>query len=90
MVVASEERDDMEARIARLESDVGHIRSDLADVKTDLRSLRDKVDAKFDAVNGRIDGLTNAVASAKIWALVLYIALAGSLFGTLARGFGWI
>ena len=28
--------------------------------------------------------------SLKVWALTLYMALAGALFGVLARGFGWI
>ena len=73
----------MEARIARLESDVAHLRADVADIKTDLRSLRDKVDTKLDA-------LTQAISRAQIWALMLYIALAAGMFGTLARGFGWI
>ena len=73
----------MEARIARLESDVAHIRSDLADVKADVRSMRDKLEAK-------IDRLAESLAAAKIWALLLYVALAGGLFGTLARGFGWL
>ena len=69
----------MEARIARLESDMAHVRSALVEVKTDLRSLRD-----------RIDRLVESLAAAKVWALVLYIALAAGLFGTLARGFGWL
>ena len=69
---------------------MAHIRGDVAELKTDLRSLRDKMDAKFDAVNARIDKLVDSLASAKVWALVLYIALAGGLFSTLARGFGWI
>ena len=30
------------------------------------------------------------VADAKVWALVLYIALAAGTFGTMARAFGWI
>ena len=34
--------------------------------------------------------LLAAIASAKLWALLLYIALAAGLFGTMARGFGWI
>jgi hypothetical protein len=87
----------MEARIARLESDVAHIRSDLGDVKADVRSLRgaldslrDKMDERFAVVDAKIDGVKDSLASAKVWALVLYLALAGSLFGTLARGFGWI
>ena len=69
----------MEARIARLESDVAHIRSDVGELKTDVRSLRAK-----------IDKLRDSLASARVWALTLNIALAGALFGTLARGFGWI
>ena len=91
----------MEARIARLESDVAHIRTDIAEVKTDLRRLETKVDnvnqtlsGKVDNVNytlsGKVDSLKDEVASAKIWALVLYIALAAGMFGTMARGFGWL
>ena len=84
----------MEARIARLESDVAHIRTDLADVKADVRSMRDKldakIDAKFDGLTAWIDRLSDSLAAAKVWALLLYIALAAGLFGTLARGFGWL
>jgi hypothetical protein len=101
MAVASKEPDGMEARIARLESDMAHVRSDVAELKTDVRSLRDRMDARFDGmdakfngkldgVNARIDKLVDSLASAKVWALVLYIALAGGLFGTLARSFGWL
>ena len=79
MAVAPKEPHGMEARIARLESDMAHVRSDIAEIKTDLRSLRD-----------RIDRLVESLAAAKIWALVLYVALAGARFGPLARGVGWI
>ena len=41
------------------------------------------MEAKFDLVIA-------AIASAKVWALLLYIALAAGMFGTMARGFGWI
>src|SRR6185503_17835185 len=68
VAIASKEPGGMEARIARLESDVAHVRSDVAELKTDLRSVRD-----------RIDRLVESLAAAKIWALVLYIALAGGL-----------
>ena len=30
------------------------------------------------------------IATAKVWALLLYFALAGGLLGAMARGFGWI
>ena len=73
----------MEARIARLEADVAHLRTDVADIKLDLRTLREKMDARFDS-------LKDAITSAKIWALLLYFALAASTFGTMARAFGWI
>lgn len=93
MAIASEEAA-MEARIARLESDVGHIRSDIADIKGDIRSLRDKTDAMYIKLAERIEASTSSLkdslAAAKTWALVLYIALSGSLFATLARGFGWL
>ena len=91
----------MEARIARLESDVEHIRSDMADVKIELRTLRDKMDGMSTNLTQRIVDLTDRIdivntslkdglASAKVWALVLYIVLAGGMLGTMARGFGWL
>jgi outer membrane murein-binding lipoprotein Lpp len=91
----------MEARMARLEADVAHLRSDVARVEEDVRSLRDRMEAKFDAVTAALAGLKDSIAgtkselsaaigSAKIWAVMLYLALAAGMFGTMARGFGWI
>ena len=95
----------MEARIARLESDVSHLRTDVSDIKVDLRSLRDKIDdmntrlthqmnSRFEGLaqemNSRFEAVNASIASARIWALSLYIALAAVNLGTLARGFGWI
>jgi hypothetical protein len=48
-------------------------------VKVDVRTLRDKLDA-----------LKDNVAAPQNWALVLYSALAAGVFGTMARGFGWL
>jgi hypothetical protein len=91
------EDNDMEARIARLESDVAHIRSDVAGLKIDVRTLRDCIDAMHAQLCGRIDtlssqfaGLKDEIHSAKIWALLLYFALAGAMYATMARGFGWL
>lgn len=91
----------MEARIARVESDVTHLLSDVSDIKADVRGLRDRMDAghaklteRIDAASGllnaKFDGLRDSFAKAQIWALLLYIALAATMFGTMARGFGWI
>ena len=84
----------MESRIARLESDVAHLRSDVAEIKVDLRSMRDKIDAKMDSMNSnlleKIQAVKDSIAAAKVWALILYFALAGGMLATMARGFGWI
>lgn len=131
----------VEARIARLESDVSHIRSNLTDVKLDVRALRNRVDelgekhadrltavddklcarmdalevrltdrmdaldvrltgrmnaldgklsGRMDTLDGKLEVLQKDLASAKVWALLLYVALAGGMYGTLARTMGWI
>jgi len=80
----------MEARIARLESDVAHLRTDVGDIKSDVRTRFDRVDARIDRLESKFDLLIQLVWRAQIWALLLYIALAAGMFGTLARGFGWI
>ena len=81
---------DMEARIARLESDVAHMRADIADMKIDIRTLRDRIDALSVDLNSKFAALKDEIHSAKIWALLLYFALAAGMYATMARGFGWI
>ncbi len=91
----------MEARIARLEADVAHLRTDVADIKVDVRALRDKMDTRMDRFEAKLDtmkdrmqagdtALMNSIASTKVWALLLYFALAAGMLGTMARGFGWV
>ena len=66
-----------------------------ADVKKDVRDLRDKLDAlrermdeKLEAVNAALAAITTDIAATKVWALLLYFALAAAMLGTMARGFG--
>ena len=87
----------MEARIARLESDVGHLRSDVADIRQNVRLLGNKLDVvesrlreEIRLQTSRIGALKDSLHSAKAWALTLYVALAGAMLGTMARGFGWL
>lgn len=104
--------DDVEARIATLESDVRHIRSDVSDIKVDLRRLDDKFesmrtefsgqiqDVRTDLsgqitqvrseLSGKFDDLARSLASAKVWAVLLYVSLAATLLGVMAHGFGWV
>jgi hypothetical protein len=42
------------------------------------------------AIAATKDSLAADIAATKVWAFVLYVALAASIFGTMARGFGWI
>jgi chaperonin cofactor prefoldin len=85
---------ELETRVAKLESDVSHLRADVSEIKADLRTRFDRIDTRIDQleskVDTKIDTLTNMVWRAQIWALLLYIALAAGMFGTMARGFGWI
>lgn len=69
----------LESRVATLEADVRHIRSDIAEMKADIRRL-----------DGKIDRLSDSLASAKIWALLLYFAQSAALLGVMAHGFGWL
>ena len=80
----------MEARIVRLESDVAHLRSDVAEIKVDLRSMRDKMDSMNSNLLEKVAAVKDSIGAAKVWALILYFALAGAMLATMARGFGWI
>lgn len=65
-----------------------------ANVDAKVGALDTKFDAKFNALDAKIDaktdGLKDSIAAAKVWALVLYIAFAATMLGTMARGFEWI
>jgi hypothetical protein len=77
----SESGDDgaLAVQLAELRADTRHVQGDLTDIKADVREARAKIDA-----------LRAELATAKIWALGLYIALAGSILFAMARGFKWI
>jgi len=84
------ERDDHATQIAELRADVRHIQSDITDIKAELRTTNQKIDSLSQKTDGRFEKLKDSLASAKIWALGLYIALAGSMFYVLAHGFRWL
>jgi hypothetical protein len=48
------------------------------------------MDAKFQRLGDKIDRLTQSLARTQVWAVLLCVALAGGLAGTMARGFGWM
>lgn len=73
------EDNNLAIQVAELRSDVRHIQSDVTDLKTGVRALEQEISA-----------VKNSLWSAKVWALLLYFALAGSLLLVLARGFKWL
>jgi hypothetical protein len=49
----------------------------------------DRLESKFDSLQGAFSDIKDELANTKVWALLLYIALAAGTFGTMARAFGW-
>ena len=91
------ENDNLALEVAELRADVRHIQADVTDIKADQRvtdqrveSLRKETADRFESVRKEIGEVKDSLASAKIWALGLYFALAGSLLYVLATGFKWL
>jgi hypothetical protein len=92
----------MEGRIARLESDVTHMRTDIADLKADHRQLRDAVTAlskfvcdmrdemhtSFARVDGRFDKLESKIDRKSLQDRLWMGGLI--LTALMAHGFKWL
>jgi chromosome segregation ATPase len=95
--------------VQHVQSDINNIKIDVREIRTrfegKIDALDKKLEAKFDAMDAKIekkigdlreklDNLKDSLASAKIWALSLYIGmyvtLAGGLLYVIARGNKWI
>lgn len=88
-------RTDLTNRIETVRTDLtGRIETLRTDLTNRIDSVRTDLTARIDTVHtdltGKIDSVKQSLASAKVWALLLYFALAGSLLAVLARGFKWI
>ena len=88
--MSADERSDLEVQVAELRADVRHVQPDTTDIKAELRADTTEIKTELRATNKRIDELKDSLASAKIWALGLYVALAGPMFYVMARGFKWL
>ena len=64
--------------------------SDATRIKAELRATNQRIDSLSERVDQRIRDLKDSLASAKIWAFGLYVALSGSMFYVMARGFKWL
>jgi predicted RNase H-like nuclease (RuvC/YqgF family) len=66
------------------------LRATTTEIKAELHATTTEIKTDLRATNQRIDELKDSLASAKIWALGLYVALSGSMFYVMARGFKWV
>jgi len=84
----------VEDRVTRLETHVEHIFRYLADLKAGLESLEARVSERFNKLEARFDDkfdkMDARLTRIIYWALGLYIALAATLLGVMARGFHWV
>jgi hypothetical protein len=95
----------LESDVSHIRSDLADVKADvramrnrvddLGEKHTDrLTALDNKLCTRMDALEvrltDRMDKLERGVASAKVWALMLFIAQAAAVYGTLARTMGWI
>ena len=94
---AGENEHSLAIQVAELRSDVRHVQSDVTEIKADVRELRkDMREVQKDMhemqrdIDGKFQKVYKEISTAKVWALVLYIGLAGSLFYVLAKGFKWL
>jgi chromosome segregation ATPase len=92
---------ELRADVRHIQSDTTDIKAELRTTNQRIDSLRQGTDERFEKLNQRLDErfekvgekvgeLKDSLASAKVWALGLYIALSGSLLYVLARGFKWL
>ena len=88
--MSADERSYLEIQVAELRADVRHVQSDTTEIKAELRTATTELKGELRATNQRIDELKDSLASAKIWAFGLYVALSGSMFYVMARGFKWL
>ncbi len=90
----------VEERLARLESNVEHIQSDISEMKVDIRRLNDKIDgvdqrftAKFDSLKDLIAAqsltMEKSISRLTVWAIMLYISMAGGFLTFLGRSLHW-
>lgn len=68
----------------------GELHAATTEIRRELDAATTEIKTELRATNQRIDDLKDSLASAKIWALGLSVALSGSMFYVMARGFKWL
>lgn len=95
---------ELRSDVRHLQADVTDIKADIRNARGEIQSVRSEIKGEIQGVRGEIQGvrgeiretnqqvntLVKAVASAKVWAMGLYVGLAGGLLYILAHAFKWI
>jgi hypothetical protein len=55
-----------------------------------MDAMTERFDGKLESLKESIGAVKDSISKATTWALLLYIALAAAMYGTMARAFGWI
>ncbi len=75
----------------RIDGKVDGLRADLTGRIDGMRAdLTGKIDGVRADLTGKIDGVRQELYSMKVWAMGMYIALAGTLLVVMAKGFKWL
>ena len=81
----------IDSSVARLDAKIDSSSARLdAKVESSVGELRGYCVSQFNAIDGKFERVLDSIATAKVWALTLYIALAVAMFGTMARAFDWL
>lgn len=82
--------DDLEARVAKLESDVEYIKRDIQDIKTEIRQHRSENTEEFKSVRAEIKEVRELHHKDFRILFGALITVALGLAGLMAKGFNWL
>jgi len=88
--VEEEDRMEERERLARLESGAEYVNQTLSEMRVDMKSGFSGLNKRVDDVKDSIAGVKDSVASAKVWAIVLYVGMGVGLLTLIARAFKWV
>ena len=91
----------LESDVGHLRSDVTEIKVDVrnlrdridgstAQLSAKIEHLAEQTNTRFEGVFDKMGEIKTSIAATRTWTLTILVTLAAAMFGTMARGFGWI